>query len=473
MRIFETLVLLINAALILWIILPLRKRPRWMLGLSIASIATIALHLAIEHYRWQMLPSYGLSMLLLWLNYRRVFYPAPERSIQRIVSLALRGVVVLILFVIVALPIVFPVPILPPLTGRFEVGTISVDMIDPARDEIYTLDPDDKRQIIIQLWYPADVAPDAPRAPWIGDIAIGGPAIARTLGLPGFLLDHIALARTHSVASANVSDALPRYPVLVFSHGLGGLRNQNTFQVEELASHGYIVVGIDHTYGAAVTVFADGRVALFGDVLPSDPDDEAGFIRAAQTLVDVWAGDVQFVFDQLERFNNGELDPRFADRIDLDRIGVLGHSTGAGAAVEVCYRDVRCKVGLGMDAWVIPTSDAAIDAGLSQPFLFMHSATWSTPGNAERFDRLYDNLKGHAYQMTIAGTRHYDFTDIPLFSPLAPWLGLKGPLDGARVVDIINTYSLVFFDRYLKQDNTAVLNATPADYPEVTFESRP
>jgi predicted dienelactone hydrolase len=176
--------------------------------------------------------------------------------------------------------------------------------------------------------------------------------------------------------------------------------------------------------------------------------------------------------DQLVRFNHGELDPRFADRLDLDHIGVFGHSTGGGAAVEVCYRDARCKAGLGMDAWVVPVSDAAIDAGLSQPFLFMHSAAWSTPQNAERFDRLYDRLKGHAYQMTIAGTRHFDFTDVPLFSPLASMMGLKGPLDGARVVQIINDYSLAFFDRYLKEDNTARLNATPQDYPEVIFESR-
>jgi len=52
--------------------------------------------------------------------------------------------------------------------------------------------------------------------------------------------------------------------------------------------------------------------------------------------------------------------------------------------------------------------------------------------------------------VSIEGTRHYDFSDIPLLSPISPQLGLKGPLNGERVTEIVDSYLLAFFELTLK-----------------------
>ena len=76
------------------------------------------------------------------------------------------------------------------------------------------------------------------------------------------------------------------------------------------------------------------------------------------------------------------------------------------------------------------------------------------------------------YSLTIAGTRHYDFSDLPLLSPLSPWLGLKGPIDGRRVLEIISQYSVAFFDAHLKGEENELLYGPSMEYLEVDFEIR-
>jgi pimeloyl-ACP methyl ester carboxylesterase len=184
-------------------------------------------------------------------------------------------------------------------------------------------------------------------------------------------------------------------------------------------------------------------------------------------------GDIaRLVLDQLEMFNTGDLDSPFTGRLDLGRVGVFGHSTGGGTAVEVCWHDPRCKAGLAMDAWLVPVSDEVVADGLEQPFLFMRSESWATAENDDLLGQVYGGLENGGYLLTIQGTTHYDFSDLPLLSPLASALGLKGPIDGRRVLRIINDYTLAFFDRHLKNQDASLLDASSPDHPEVLFESR-
>ena len=137
-------------------------------------------------------------------------------------------------------------------------------------------------------------------------------------------------------------------------------------------------------------------------------------------------------------------------RLDLERVGVFGHSTGGGAGIEFCATDTRCKAYLGLDAFLQPVSEEIIsEIGLDQPALFLYSQSWRSAGDP-RFNRLRQHLRGDAFAFELLGADHYDFTDLPMLSPLAAQFGLKGPLPGERVVAIIDAYSLAFFDRYLK-----------------------
>jgi predicted dienelactone hydrolase len=250
------------------------------------------------------------------------------------------------------------------------------------------------------------------------------------------------------------------------------MRVQNTSQIEDLVSHGYIVAALDHTYGAIFTVFPDGRVALQNrDALPSDvPDDE--YERAAELLVNVWTADLKYLLDSVADMHAGIIDSPLTGAVDLSHVGVFGHSTGGGTTVEFCALDDRCTAALGMDTWLLPVSDDVIEAGIPQPFMFMHSEGWTQDEHWDQFMEFYPNLPGAVYSFAIEGTRHYDFTDIPLLSALAPALDLKGPLDGERVVTIVNAYTLAFFNQTLKGNSEPLLSGTNQEFPEVDFEFR-
>jgi hypothetical protein len=167
--------------------------------------------------------------------------------------------------------------------------------------------------------------------------------------------------------------------------------------------------------------------------------------------------------------NTGEIPSIFKNKLDLTKVGFFGHSTGGGAVVETCFIDNRCKAGLTEDAWMVPYSRDMLNTGLTQPFFFMQSETWSTARNTELFNQLFENDNAIEYKLVINGSMHYDFTDIPLLTPLAPLIGLKGPINGPRGLTIINTYTLAFFDQYLKGIPSPLLERQSPLYPETEF----
>jgi acetyl esterase/lipase len=156
--------------------------------------------------------------------------------------------------------------------------------------------------------------------------------------------------------------------------------------------------------------------------------------------------------------------------VDFERVGVYGHSTGGGAAIEFCGTDARCKSLLGMDPFMRPVSYEVIDTGVPQPSFFMFSQSWIDDvesRNNELFHKFYPNVQQPSGVISIDGTSHYDFADLPLLSPLAPQLGLKGPIKGKRVTTIINDYLLSFFNMTLKGETTGLFEDQSEKYIEV------
>ncbi|MCC7358782.1 MAG: dienelactone hydrolase family protein [Anaerolineales bacterium] len=435
----------------------------------LAAVAGVA-HLILEGYRWQMVPLYALvAVLAAGCAVQLITRTTPTTRVKGR-ALALRAVGLVALLAFGAPPVLFPVPVLPPPGGPHHIGTLSFQWTDPARLEAYTAAPDDQRTIMTQIWYPAAPATGAKPAPWMSRLDVAGPIIARFLNLPSFFLDHVALVQTHSYADAPAEAGGAPYPVVIYSHGWNGFRTINLNQSEALASQGYIAVAVDHTYGSMVTVFADGQVALNNPAaLPSRAVvGDAEYQRATQQLEATYAADLAFALDQLARVNSGEIASPLAGRLDLSRVGVYGHSTGGGATVVFCAADERCAAAFGQDPWVGPVPADVIAAGLSQPFLAMMSADWSTPENTARLDTLQAAGTGDNYRLVLAGTRHFDFTLLPLLTPLAPALGFKGPLSAERVLPITTNYLVAFFDSYLKGQGAVDLPG----YPEVSFETR-
>jgi predicted dienelactone hydrolase len=450
--------IVIPVLLAIYLLVP-PPRPFFIRILPASALLFTLIHFFIEGYRWQMLPVYALTLILTTIP----FFSADIKPLICYLTLGL-------LAVSTAVPILLPVPTIPTPSGPYQVGTRIYELTDPARKEIYS-GKDEARRFMIQVWYPSEIDPSDELAPWMSKAEIFAPAIATQIDMPSFFLDHLALVRIPAYKESKIALSDQAYPVILFSHGWNGFNAQNTSQALELASHGYVVIGIQHTYGAVITVFNDGTVAKNNpSALPAGAPTEE-YETAAHILSDQWAGDMGFTLGLMQLENNDPSSP-FHTLLDLERVGVYGHSTGGGAAIQFCGTDTRCKSLLGMDPFMRPVSYEVIDGGVPQPSFFMFSQRWADDvdsRNNELFNKFYPNVKQPLGVISIDGTSHYDFADLPLLSPLAPQLGLKGPINGKRVTTIINDYLLSFFDMTLKGETTSLFENQSQKYKEVKF----
>ncbi|HEY2981950.1 MAG TPA: hypothetical protein VGJ22_12265, partial [Anaerolineales bacterium] len=299
-----------------------------------------------------------------------------------------------------------------------------------------------------------------------------GPAISEFLHFPPFFLDHLALVKTSAYADAPLAPSSSGYPVIIFSHGWNGFAAQNSSQAIELASRGYVVVAIQHAYGAVTTVFDDGQIAPNNPAALPDGAPEDMYDAAARTLVEQWAGDISYALDTLDQLNRTPGTP-FYSTLDLEHVGVYGHSTGGGAAIEFCGTDERCMAVLALDPFMTPVSLEVLAAGDPQPAFFMFSQSWRDEidsKNNQLFAGFYFHVPQSLGVVSVEGSKHHDFSDLPLLSPISAQLGFKGPIDGGRMIEIADTYIIAFFDATLKGRKTDLFDGPSARFPEVRFE---
>ncbi len=452
MRPLEILIPVLLSVSLLW----QNPRPNVIRFAPALALVLTLIHFWIEGYRWQMLPIYILTAILGLITLTRL-------DIKPIASYLTFG----LLAVSTALPLLLPVPIIPKPSGLYPIGTRIFELTDDSRKELYS-GKDEARRIMIQVWYPSEAGTSSEQARWMDKAEIYAPAVAGQIDMPPFFLNHLALVKVPAYKNATVAKADNGFPVILFSHGWNGFNAQNTGQALELASHGYVVVGVQHTYGAVITVFPDGTIANNNPAALPDGTPQAEYETAAHKLVDQWAGDLSFALDYMQTQNSDSSSPFFKS-LDLARVGVYGHSTGGGAAIQFCGTDQRCVALLGMDPFMRPVSYKVIDSGVTQPSFFMFSQRWTDDvdsRNNELFHRFIPHVNHALGVISIDGTGHYDFADLPLLSPLAPQLGLKGPINGKRVVTIVNDYLLSFFEATLNNNATTLFD-NPSPYAEV------
>ena len=436
--------------------IPSVKRSRWIIYLPALSVLLTAIHLVVESGRWQMVPAYCLTIVFFFQDLTRLKkerHLSKEKPSQKIWAMIgfLGGLLIIVL--VTALPILFPIFQFPAPEGPYPVGTTNLHLVDQSRPETFTPIPDDKREFMVKIWYPAEVEPGAKPDAYLEHLP--------------FQLSHLALVKTHAYQDVPVSAVQSSFPVLIFSHGYIGLVDQNLTLMEELASQGYIVCSIAHTYQAQATVFPDGRN------VPVDLSLSTDFLKGiAPTQSDygehlrIWTDDTLYLMDELEKIQLGEQDLMLTDKLDLDRIGVFGMSFGGVAAVQVCSEDSRCHAGINLDAGLPRDySGRAIESPLNQPFLFMlredQAAMVHTNMNA---------VENTAYGIRVRGTTHLDFTDLFLYLPVLKYTNIFGPIDGYHMIDIIKDYTVAFFDEYLKGESSTLLNDLSPDYPEVEIK---
>jgi predicted dienelactone hydrolase len=303
-RPLEVLLVLANLVTFLGLVVPQLGGWRWMKYSAPLGVLIAVAQVAVEGARWQMWPAYALSLLFLglWFVRRRRVVGAERRrrsTLNRVAQILGVTLGVLVLALSVALPLLIPVFRLPKPTGPYAVGTVTYHWIDSTRTEVFTDDPNDRRELMVQVWYPARDVPGARRAPYIEHPEALAP-LARLFKLPGFVFSHLGYVTTNAVPSAPTTDGGP-FPVTIFAHGRGGYRQHNTMQIEELVSHGYVVAAMDEPGAATGVVFPDGRLVPF-DPRMFDPIDP-GHPVFLDSVIPFLAQDASFTFDRLTTLN--------------------------------------------------------------------------------------------------------------------------------------------------------------------------
>lgn len=472
MRPLEILLLLANLLTFVALAVPQLYAGRWIGFVVLSTLLITLVHVFVQGAsRWQMVPAYVLTGLfcLIWVLQNGALIGL---TINRLVL----GLGLFAMMVSIALPLLFPLFRFPHPGGPYQIGTLTYHWVDSDRQEFFSADPNARRELIVQIWYPATGDPSAPRAPYLPNpdaLAV----LAGLLHMPAFMLGHLKDVTTNAIPSAPVADNAPGYPVLIFMSGRGGYRQSNTFQVEELVSHGYIVAAIDPPYAAAGVVFPDGHhVAM--DPRMYDPA-HVGHSAFLDSAIPFLAQDVIFTLNQLSSVNQADPNGILTGRLDLERVGMFGVSLGGIVTSEACRLEPRLRACLVMDVFM-PAS--VVQMGLQQPTMWLSrdAKTMQREGWAQAdidetqhtMRAVYERLPGAGYLVLIPGMFHTQFSDAPLFSPLAPLVGLAGPFDSQRGHSITNAYTVAFFDRHLKGQPAGLLDRPAAQYPDVLFETR-
>jgi pimeloyl-ACP methyl ester carboxylesterase len=363
---------------------------------------------------------------------------------------------------------------LPAPAGHFAVGRTTYTWVNNDETDELALSPGAKREVVAWMWYPSVAATTATPAEYLP--APWRKALERNSGvLMGQLLTRdLALVRTHSTPDPDVSPEQRAYPVVILRAGGGALTTDFTTLAEDLASHGYIVVGFDAPYRTFVVVLLDNRVVIRPPA--NDPEnlsaDQAN--RLINRLLPMWTSDTAFVVSQLEQLNAADPSGKLTGRLDMQRLGMFGHSFGGATALQFCHNDPRCKAGIDIDG--APYGNV-VQEGLKQPFLFIlsdHSRELADPASRQihlDMQSIYDRLPSGRLFITIRGANHFSFSDQMLVKShyvigMMRLLGVGG-LDGRRGLAITAEYVHMFFDVYLKGAPAESLRKASQLYPEV------
>ena len=475
MRSIELFYIIFNIVLLGWLVFRRNKSQRGMLIAGGMSILFLLVHGIIEGMRWQMMPTYLMTLFFLAVVVIRHFFnpkiqKEQQSSIRRLRVVLNSTLAVLYSAIAVSLPSLLPVFTFEKPAGPYKIGTITYDWKDTQREETLTPEPGDKRELMVQIWYPADTNAKGNMAPYISNSDVFAEGYSKILNLPKFLFTNFGYVKTHAIENAEISNQETTYPVLLFSHGFSGHKNQNTFQIEQLVSQGYIVVGMDHTYSSTTSVFSDGRVANY---VPQKTESIAYLDKANEG----WVEDAKFVLNQVEQLAQNDPENRFTGRMDLENVGMFGHSFGGATSTQMLMTDSRIKAALNMDGVLYGKLRVPAD-GLKKPFMMMSADDSIREAKATDDKELIEFIKetlprykyvtvGGNYWMKIKDMKHMGFSDLYLFSPL--YERMEG-VDIQKAYRLINDYSLDFFNHYLKQQPFKLLEQNIGDYPEFTLQ---
>jgi predicted dienelactone hydrolase len=341
-------------------------------------------------------------------------------------------------------------PAAPLPTGPSPIGTRVMDLRDTTRSDPF-LANGAARELLVRFWYPASADQSCRPADYASPQVWSD--FSRLLGVP---LPHVT---TNSCWNASMTDGA--HPVVVFTHGYTGTFTDYTFLFEDLASRGYVVASVDHTFEATAVEFPDGRLAesVFGSHLTNTmrADEEA-----MEFAVSVRLNDLRFVVDVLESLNASD-NSLFAGKLDLSRLALAGHSLGGLTTILGVEQDSRFRAGVVLDG-VVPNSARN---GTETPMLLLAAGrdTWSPEET-----RLWSGLRGPRIAVNLRGAEHVTPSD-------AVWLAVgaikTGTMSPDKTVAAVRRYVAAFLDtQLLGKPVDPVLTGPSTEFPDATVTTR-
>jgi pimeloyl-ACP methyl ester carboxylesterase len=340
---------------------------------------------------------------------------------------------------------------LPKPTGAHPVGRITVHFVDASRTDDQGTHQDCHREFMAHVWYPADAGSKGQPAAWMPDEwarleadAVLGTRLKRGDPSVKDIPKAFASVVVHAREEGPLAATPKRFPVLVFSPGSLMFPSEYSTLVEDLASHGFVVIGnVPTGYVAAVSFPAGNVTRTFRK--PNFP---------------LWPGDLIYELDQLEVWN-ATPGHRFFGRLDLDHVGAFGHSAGGTAVVTIASDDKRVKAIALLDPGGTPPEN-----GKAIPTLIFKS---ENPDLARRFPEMnkeatkarneYLRKAKPAHLITLTGAVHLSFTDMGVL----PAFSLPG--DGKAFNETIRAVIREFFGQYLLGKHSELLEKGSDRYP--------
>lgn len=267
-----------------------------------------------------------------------------------------------------------------------------------------------------------------------------------------------------------IPDSGSKLPVAVFTHGLGANRTTYSNICIELASHGTVVAAVEHGDESASATYyleqdeKDGekfkKVWMpFQHVSGKDPNEHE--IRNKQ--VHSRADDCISVLNHMVEINSGTFScigtdfnlQQFEEKLDLERIAILGHSFGGGSAIAALAKDNRFKVAVALDSWMFPLDKNVYKDVSSVPILFVNSESFHWPSNISNIRKLDQDtfdVSAERKIVTVLGSVHQSHSDFPLlvkWSWLAQKFKLQGAGDPLQMSKIHNELLVAFIGKHL------------------------
>jgi dienelactone hydrolase len=351
------------------------------------------------------------------------------------------------------------------------VGTRIMNFTDPSRREMHAWALPGQRELVTQLWYPARDSR-------------GRKAVYRRPRETSIVSSYQAVLETQSIQDAVFANGI--FPIVMFNHAWGGFRNRSTFLAQELASHGFVVVAVSHTYNSRSVELPGGRVAY------NQKEIDIGFwatlyiplkerLHLADTELRIHTDDCNFVLQQLSELNRTS-GHWLENHLETNCVSSVGQSFGGAVAAQLAKENPSVRSALSLDGVI---HGSLLTESLNKPIMFLDSI-WLTEFDLDENDpnvivaetavmwKMISDAKKYILRdsgglhIVIKGTQHQDFTDAGFMSPLRS-LSHIGSLPPERSAAIINSYVLAFLRQTLCDKEEPILCDEAQPFPEATL----